>query len=54
MWTAELAGLVFSIGFVAGVIGNLCATLIVGLPAMMHLHAKLNRHHRELTESKES
>jgi len=43
----ELFGLVFSIAFVAGVIGNLTASLICGIPAMWHLHHKLDRHHRE-------
>lgn len=46
---AELLGEIFSIAFVAGVIGNLTASLILGLPAFWHLHRKLDRHHRELT-----
>ena len=46
----ELFGLVFSIAFVAGVIGNLTASLILGLPAFWQLHRKLDRHHRELKE----
>ena len=43
----ELWPLVLSIGFLAGVAGNLAASLLWGLPAFTHLHRKLNRHHAE-------
>jgi hypothetical protein len=41
----ELWPLVLSIGFLAGVIGNLTASLLWALPAFIHLHRKLNRQH---------
>jgi hypothetical protein len=43
----ELLGLVFSIAFVAGVLGNLTAAVIWGAPMFWGLHRKLDRHHRE-------
>jgi hypothetical protein len=43
----ELLGLVFSIAFVAGVLGNLTANVIWGAPVFWGLHRKLDRHHRE-------
>jgi len=43
---AELYGQVFAIGFIAGVLGNLTASLILGTPALWHLHRKLNRQHQ--------
>jgi hypothetical protein len=39
--------LIFSISFVAGVIGNLTASAILGIPALISLHRKLDRHHKE-------
>lgn len=44
----EFWPLVLSIGFLAGVAGNLAASLLWGLPAFTHLHRKLNRNHAEL------
>jgi len=38
---------ILSVAFLVGVIGNLCASAILGVPAFVHLHRKLNRHHRE-------
>lgn len=43
----ELFGLVFSVAFVAGVIGNLVAAVIWASPAGLALARKLNRHHAE-------
>jgi hypothetical protein len=43
----EFWPLVLSIGFLAGVVGNLVASLLWGLPAFTHLHRKLNRNHAE-------
>jgi hypothetical protein len=40
----ELWPLVFAVSFVAGVIGNLVASLLLGIPALWHLHKKLNKH----------
>lgn len=31
------------------VVGNLIASLLWAAPAFIHLHRKLNRHHRETT-----
>jgi hypothetical protein len=31
------------------VLGNLLASAIWGLPALIHLHIKINRNHKELT-----
>ena len=33
--------------FIVGVIGNLCASIIWAVPALIHLHRKLDRHHQE-------
>ena len=44
-WWNELTPLVFSIGFVAGVIGNLVASALWAGPALTHLHRKLDRNH---------
>lgn len=44
---AELFGLVFSVAFIAGVIGNLAASVIWASPAGVALARKLNRHHAE-------
>lgn len=41
----ELHGQVFAIAFVAGILGNLAANALWGLPTLNHLHRKLNRHH---------
>jgi len=38
---------VFSLAFAIGVLGNLVASAILGVPAFLHLHRKLNQHHRE-------
>lgn len=43
----ELTPLVLCAAFAAGVIGNLAASLILGTPALWHLHRKLNRQHTE-------
>jgi hypothetical protein len=43
----EFWPLVLSIGFLAGVAGNLAASLLWGLPAFIQLHKKLNRQHDE-------
>ena len=39
--SGELFGLIFSMAFVAGVIGNLVANFIQSIP----LHRKMNKHH---------
>lgn len=44
----EFWGLVLSVGFLAGVLGNLVASAVLGLPALAHLHRKLNRQHEDL------
>lgn len=43
----ELHAQVFAIGFIAGVLGNLTASFLLGFPAFWHLHRKLDRHHKE-------
>lgn len=43
----EFWPLVFSIAFLVGIIGNLMASLIWGLPAVLHLHRQAERHHGE-------
>jgi hypothetical protein len=43
----ELIAQITNIGFVAGVIGNLTASAVLGVPALIGLHRKLDRHHRE-------
>jgi len=43
----ELPPLVLSVAFFVGVLGNLTASLLWGLPAFIHLHRKLDRQHRE-------
>lgn len=48
-WT-ELFPLVFSVAFVAGVLGNLVASAVLGLPALAHLYRKLNRNHEDLKQ----
>jgi hypothetical protein len=47
MFWHELVPLILCVGFAAGVIGNLVASLLWALPALIHLHRKLNRHHNE-------
>jgi len=44
---SELHAQLFAVAFVAGVLGNLTASLLLGGPAFWHLHKKLNRHHKE-------
>lgn len=44
---AEFYGMVFSIAFVAGVMGNLTASFLLGLPVVVQLHKKVDRYHRE-------
>lgn len=39
----------FWTGYLAGVSQNFVASLVLGVPAFLHLHAKLDRHHREVT-----
>lgn len=39
----------FWAGYLAGVSQNLVASALLGIPALWHLHAKLDRHHREVT-----
>lgn len=48
-----LYGLIFSLAFVAGVIGNLVASLIWASPAGVALARKLNRHHAEIKSQAE-
>jgi hypothetical protein len=50
----ELATQVLSIGFVAGVLGNLAAAALCGAPALWHLYRKLDAHHAELMRRNES
>lgn len=45
---AEVQVSAFWQGYIWGVSQNFVASLILGVPAFLHLHAKLNRHHREL------
>lgn len=47
---SELFPLVFCVAFVAGVLGNLVASALLGVPALLHLHKKLNRHHEALKQ----
>lgn len=42
----ELHGQVFCIAFIAGTLGNLAASAILGVPAFAQLHRKLNRQHQ--------
>lgn len=35
-------------GYLWGVTQNFVASIILGVPAFLHLHAKLNRHHAEV------
>lgn len=43
----ELWPQVIAVSFLVGVLGNLVASLLWALPAMMHLHRKLDRQHAE-------
>lgn len=45
MWLLHLLRWLYS-----NVWGNLVASALWATPALWHLHAKLNRHHRELTQ----
>jgi len=36
---------VWSLPFLVGVVGNLTASAVLGVPAFIHLHRKLDRHH---------
>lgn len=38
---------IVSLAFVVGVIGNLTASAVLGIPALIHLHKKLDRQHTE-------
>jgi len=38
---------IWTTAFVVGVLGNLAASAILGVPAFVHLHRKIDRHHRE-------
>lgn len=39
---------VLSLAFVVGVAGNLVASVLWAAPALIHLHRKLDRHHKEV------
>lgn len=41
----ELHAQVFAIAFLAGVLGNLVASALWGIPTLRQLHRKLNKHH---------
>jgi len=43
----ELWPQVFAVAFLVGVLGNLVASAILGIPAVTHLHRQASRHHRE-------
>lgn len=43
----ELWPQVLAVGFAAGVLGNLAASLMWATPALIHLHRKLDRLHAE-------
>lgn len=49
----ELAPQVFCVAFIAGVLGNITASALLGIPAVASLHRKLNRHHREAMTTRE-
>lgn len=38
---------IVSLAFVVGVIGNLTASAVLGIPALIQIHKKLDRHHAE-------
>jgi hypothetical protein len=38
---------VLCVAFLIGVLGNLVASAVLGVPALWHLHRKLDRHHAE-------
>lgn len=38
----------FWAGYLLGVSQNFVASLVLGIPALWRLHAKLDRHHREV------
>ncbi len=38
---------ILSLSFAIGVIGNLVASAVLGVPALIHVHKKLDRHHAE-------
>lgn len=42
---------IWSLAFVVGVMGNLVAAILWAFPALVHLHRKLDRHHREHMEA---
>ena len=46
----EFWGLVLSVGFLAGVLGNLVASAVLGIPALLHLHRKMERHHEHIMQ----
>lgn len=37
----------FWVGYLAGVSQNFVASLVLGIPAFVHLHKTLKRHHRQ-------
>lgn len=38
---------VWSLAFAVGIVGNLVASALWAIPALLHLHRKLDRHHAE-------
>lgn len=46
-WWTELWPQVLAVSFLAGVLGNLAASLLWATPALVHLHRKLDRQHGE-------
>lgn len=39
---------VYNVSFIVGVLGNLTASILIGIGPLIHLHAKVNRNHKEL------
>lgn len=44
---AELTPQVLCVAFLVGVLGNLAASALLGVPALWHLHRKLGRQHED-------
>jgi hypothetical protein len=42
---------IWSLAFLIGVVGNLTASAVLGVPALLQIHRKLDRHHREHMEA---
>lgn len=38
---------IWAMAFVIGIVGNLVASALWAIPALVHLHRKLDRHHKE-------